>query len=421
MSSNPQLDQPHYVSDEVLDARYFKALDRFDIRFAPTMWIYDNVRAGSEVLHLGCGPGMLALLKRKDINLTGIDPSSESAETARRNGYDATFQNEFSSLPFGDEAFDYVVSFDVLNRLDADKQDAAVSEIRRVLRQGGVTLHSIGCDEVSKDTDHVARFLKCFQHVAIEPRFGLCESVEDFLGDGEESGLKLESDFLGYLRDLSFKERRAFDLAMGYVFSKVSDLDIHLPPGSSHIFLKASDVPLGPFYNEHRDRRALFSFNGVGELAENSLCLDRNRGATFDEGWYEPAILPPVARWMGKRARIRFQAGTPEMISLDLTTHKSDLREQPMRVEMLLNGIRLCEFTLYKHGWLQLPVWVPEEISAKANGEFELELRADRTFQLPDDDREISVAVCNIEIRSQRAEIRSQESELGNPNLTSDL
>jgi hypothetical protein len=35
-----------FVSDEVLDARYFKALDRFDIRFARTMWIYDNVRAG---------------------------------------------------------------------------------------------------------------------------------------------------------------------------------------------------------------------------------------------------------------------------------------------------------------------------------------------------------------------------------------
>ena len=54
-----------FVSDEVLDARYFKALDRFDIRFARTMWIYDNVRPNSTVLELGCGAGMLALLKRK--------------------------------------------------------------------------------------------------------------------------------------------------------------------------------------------------------------------------------------------------------------------------------------------------------------------------------------------------------------------
>ena len=61
-----------FVSDEVLDARYFKALDRFDIRFARTMWVYDNVRAGSHVLDLGCGAGMLALLKRKGVTLTGV-------------------------------------------------------------------------------------------------------------------------------------------------------------------------------------------------------------------------------------------------------------------------------------------------------------------------------------------------------------
>src|SRR6188474_3335907 len=58
-----------FVSDEVLDPRYFKALDRFDIRFARTLWVYDNVRAGSEVLELGCGAGMLALLKRKGVTL----------------------------------------------------------------------------------------------------------------------------------------------------------------------------------------------------------------------------------------------------------------------------------------------------------------------------------------------------------------
>ena len=46
-----------FVSDEVLDARYFRALDRFDMRFARTMWVYDNVRAGSAVLEFaGDGP-----------------------------------------------------------------------------------------------------------------------------------------------------------------------------------------------------------------------------------------------------------------------------------------------------------------------------------------------------------------------------
>ena len=410
MKSTLSAGPPPPVSDEVLDARYFKALDRFDIRFAPTMWVYDNVRAGAEVLHLGCGAGMLALLKRKGITLTGVDESAESARTARRNGYDATFQTACSSLPFANESFDYVVSFDALNRLNQDQQPEAVSEIKRVLRPGGVTLHRIACDEESTDTDQVARFLECFQHVAIDPRFGLCESVEDFLDEANENSLTLETDFLGYLRDLSFKERRAFDLAMGYVFSKVSDLEIRWPSGSSHIFLKASDAPLGPFYNEYRDRRGLFSTNGRG-AGDNGLCLDRNNAAVFDDGWFEPSMLPPIARWMGKRARIRFQADHPETINLDLTTHITDLIAQPLGIELLLNGVRLCGFTLYKRGWLQLRVPVPAELSDRANDEFELELRADRTFQQPDDDRELSVAVCNIEVRD-KSEVRGQRSEV---------
>src|SRR5882724_13637483 len=87
-----------FVSDEVLDARYFKALDRFDIRFARTIWIYDNVRAGSTVLELGCGAGMLAPLRRKRVILTGVDFSDTCALAARRNGYDHTLTAELSRL-----------------------------------------------------------------------------------------------------------------------------------------------------------------------------------------------------------------------------------------------------------------------------------------------------------------------------------
>src|SRR6185369_9728753 len=140
-----------FVSDEVLDARYFKALDRFDIRFARTMWVYDNVRAGSEVLELGCGSGMLALLKRKGVNLTGVDLSNESAKAARRNGYDETYCAELSHLPFADDSFDYVVSLDVLGHVEAQDKDAVLAEVKRVLRPDGVTLHGIEC------TDHAAQ------------------------------------------------------------------------------------------------------------------------------------------------------------------------------------------------------------------------------------------------------------------------
>ena len=420
-----------FVSDEVLDPRYFKALDRFDIRFARTMWVYDNVRAGSVVLDLGCGAGMLALLKRKGLTLTGVDLSPECALAARRNGYDATFSTQLSSLPFAAASFDYVVSLDVLGHIEADDKDAVLAEVKRVLRPGGVTLHGIECtdhstqksyDEMTaeelhrfievdghvgleEEQEHGARFLKFFRHVAWEPRYALCLSSEEFLKQADQYGIGFEDDFLAYLRGLSFKERRAFDLAMGYVFSKVSDLGIHLPKSGLYVFLKASDAPLGPFYNAHRDRRDLFS---LPENQERFLCLDRSNDARFDDGWYEPNMLPPIARWMGARGRIEFRAPGLAEIRMDITTHMPDIGTHPLGIELLLNGVKLCAFSVWRYGWLELRVLVPEALTADANGEFELEMIADHTWQPPPtaeetrDDRELSIAVCNITVKSER-------------------
>jgi cyclopropane fatty-acyl-phospholipid synthase-like methyltransferase len=419
-----------FVSDEVLDARYFKALDRFDIRFARTMWIYDNVRAGSSVLDLGCGAGMLALLKRKRITLTGVDLSPECAQAARRNGYDSTLSAELSHLPLPDSSFDYVVSLDVIGHVGFEEKDAVIAEIRRVLRPGGVTMHGIECtdrsaqksyEEMSADElrrfvevdghvgleeeqEHTARFRRFFDHVASEPRYTLCLSSEEFLKQADKYGLHFESDFLDYLRSLSFKERRAFDLAMGYVFGKISDLQMSLPKGGLYLFLKASDRPLGPFYNEHRDRRALFA-PGRDEDTAQVICLDRSKNATFDDGWFEPNILPPVARWMSNRGRVSFSAENLSEISMDLTTHMPDLRTRPLGLQVLLNGTKLCAFSLFQQSWLNLRVPVPEPLSSKAAGKFEFEIRADRTWQpRPSsdetrDDRELSIAVCNIVVQ----------------------
>src|SRR5918993_4909977 len=273
-----------FVSDEVLDARYFRALDRFDMRFARTMWVYDNVRAGSAVLDLGCGAGVLALLKRKGVTLAGVDLSTECALAARRNGYDATFRAELTRLPFADAIFDYVVSLDVLGHVGFEEKDKVLGEVRRVLRPEGVTMHGIECIDrraqksygemsaeelnrfvavdghvgLEEEQEHAARFRRFFREVAWEPRYALCLSSEEFLKQADEYGLAFERDFLDYLRGLSQRERRAFDMAMGYVFGKISDLHVRLPKSGLYVLVKASDAPLGPFYNEHRDRSALF-------------------------------------------------------------------------------------------------------------------------------------------------------------------
>jgi SAM-dependent methyltransferase len=417
-----------FVSDEVLDARYFKPLDRFDMRFARTMWVFDNVRANSEVLELGCGAGMLALLKRKGVHLTGVDLSDECALAARRNGYDATFSASLSRLPFADASFDYVVSLDVIGHILEEEKDAVLAEIKRVLRPGGVTLHGIECtdrsitkpyDEMSaaelrsfievdghvglaEEQEHAAKFEKFFAHVAWEPRYTLNLSSEEFIKQADKYGLNFEDDFVDYLRSLSFKERRAFDMAMGYVFAKISDLNIHLPKSGLYVLIKASDQPLGSFYNEHRDRRSLFQ----SAEGETLACLDRSPEAVFDDGWFEPNLLPPIARWMGRRAQITFPAERLSQIRMDLTAHMPDLFERPLGLELLLNGETLCALSLYRQGWLELRVTVPEALRLpNSEGMFELEIRANHTWQPRPtddetrDDRELSIAVCNVEVR----------------------
>ena len=74
---------------------------------------------------------------------------------------------------------------------------------------------------------------------------------------------------------------------------------------------------------------------------------------------------------------------------------------RPLVLELLLNGRRLRALSLFRHGWLSLLAEVPEELSRAQD--FELELRASHTWRpRPDDpnnrdDRELSIAVCNIE------------------------
>lgn len=418
-----------FVSDEVLDARYFKALDRFDMRFARTMWVFDNVRAKSSVLELGCGAGMLALVKRKSVSLTGVDLSEECTLAARRNGYDATFTAQLSNLPFADASFDYVVSLDVIGHILSEEKDAVLAEIKRVLRPDGVTLHGIECinrsrskgyDEMSaeelrsfievdghvgleEEQEHAARFQRFFSHVAWEPRYTLNLSSEEFIKQADRYGLDFEDDFVDYLRGLSFKERRAFDLAMGYVFSRISDLNIHLPKSGLYVLLKASDQPLGAFNNEHRDRRALFS--AAESDKEIFTCLDRNTAAVFDDGWYEPNLLPPIARWMGRRSQVTFAAKALTEIRMDVTTHMPELGQRPLGLELFLNGEKLSALSLFRHGWLALRIAVPESLRVAAEGFFELEIRAGHTWQprpngdATRDDRELSIAVCNIEIK----------------------
>jgi ubiquinone/menaquinone biosynthesis C-methylase UbiE len=421
-----------FVSEQLLDPRFFDAVNRFDIRWSRTMWVYDNVRSGSSVLDVGCGGGVLALLKRKNVRLTGVDISERCAGQARSNGYDAAFVAELTSLPFDAASFDYVVSLDVLGHIAFEEKDAVLREIARVLRPEGVTMHGIESlnrarrkdyDEMTDEelrlyvqidghvgmeteAETAARFARFFAHVMSAPRFSICQSHEEFIKQSDDYGRPYcEPDFLAYLRRMSFKERRAFNMAMGYVFDQLSTAAMRLPD-SEYLFLKAANEPLGAFYNEHRDRSDLSQVTSE-DFKSASVCLDHSPLAAFDDGWYEAECFPPIARWMGERAGVRFAADTLSLVRLQLQTHLPLIEAEPLKLTFFLNGIETSALRLKRYGWVELEIDV-REIAARlrrVTGEpFEFEIRANRVWQpsLHDaastDDRQLSVAVCNIEI-----------------------
>lgn len=400
-----------FFTGGVFDSRYFDAINRFDIGFARTMWVYDNVRRGSSVLDLGCGEGMLALLKRKDVYLAGVDFSPELVGLARSNGYDVACTGQVTNLPFANASFDYVVSLDVLGHISFDEKDALLAEVRRVLKPGGVTMHgveslnrelhgdytSMSEEKLAKfiqidghiglevDKDIAARFRKFFANVQAEPRYTLSLSVAEFIKQFDEYGVPFDADFIDYLRGLSFSERRAFDMAMGYVFGRISDLGLKLPSSGLYLLVKASDAPLGAFYNEHRDRSELFQSS-----------------VAFGDGWYRANHTPRIARWMDKHSRMQFETDDLNRVKLELMTHIPELRSQPIELSFELNGEKVGALSLFEYDWMEVALDVPTKL--RTSSRFELEIHASRTWQPAmhdansNDDRHLSIAVCNVEI-----------------------
>ena len=95
------------------------------------------VQPGDRVLDACCGTGDLALAAEREGGVvTGLDFSPRMLERARQKSETVTWvEGDLLALPFGDDSFDAAtVGFGVRNVSDLD---AALAELRRVLRPGG--------------------------------------------------------------------------------------------------------------------------------------------------------------------------------------------------------------------------------------------------------------------------------------------
>lgn len=101
--------------------------------------------AGQQVLDAACGEGYgSALLAGQAARVTGVDVSMDTIQHASER-YGGLENLEFrqadcSALPFEDDSFDRVVSFETLEHLEP--QDDMLREFRRVLKPGGFAMIS---------------------------------------------------------------------------------------------------------------------------------------------------------------------------------------------------------------------------------------------------------------------------------------
>jgi ubiquinone/menaquinone biosynthesis C-methylase UbiE len=128
------------MSFDVAGDKYDRFMGRYSRELAPRFIEFAGVDSGMAVVDVGCGPGALTerLVQRAGAtNVAAADPSEPfvAAAAERAPGADVRLAAA-EELPWEDDRFDAALSQLVVNFMrDAD---TGVSEMRRVVRPGGV-------------------------------------------------------------------------------------------------------------------------------------------------------------------------------------------------------------------------------------------------------------------------------------------
>lgn len=119
------------------------------------LWWYEGMRGitasllgpaleknpSERVLDLGCGTGYSCAWLRDRFSFEhayGVDVSPHAARFWQARGLDTVALATADSLPFNENEFDLVTCFDVIYQLNDERASAAVSEMHRVLKPGGL-------------------------------------------------------------------------------------------------------------------------------------------------------------------------------------------------------------------------------------------------------------------------------------------
>lgn len=152
--------------------------NRYDIEYSRIRFIADYVKGG-RVLDLGCGSGPYGRTLKKHCNvaeLIGVDMDDKCISMAKKSYDDAIKFELGKKLPFEDNYFDYVISIDFFGHVEFRQKNNLVSEIYRVTKPKGLSVHIIESAEfkyedvnISDPEDALLKYIKMEGHVGLEP------------------------------------------------------------------------------------------------------------------------------------------------------------------------------------------------------------------------------------------------------------
>lgn len=112
-------------------------------------------RAGLRILDCGCGTGRNLSLLGEAGQPYGFDLNQSGLEIARRAGHRRIVRATVGVVPFPDESFDLVTSFDVIYALPDEVETAALAEMYRVLRPGGSLILNVAAMKILRGNHSV--------------------------------------------------------------------------------------------------------------------------------------------------------------------------------------------------------------------------------------------------------------------------
>ncbi len=122
-------------------------------------WVLDGYDLGDDLLEVGPGPGLTTdVLRRHAARVTAVELDSDLAAqlAARLAGTNVEVVTaDATRLPFPAASFSAAACLTMLHHIpSAALQDAALAELSRVLRAGGVLLGSDGLDTPARRSLH---------------------------------------------------------------------------------------------------------------------------------------------------------------------------------------------------------------------------------------------------------------------------